>query len=96
MKNLWQDIRYGLRMLAKSPGFTAVAVLTLAAGIGANTAVFSVINSFLFSPLPVRDPNRLVVVACHDTKNEDPHEISQLDFKDLEARTGSGGGWGGA
>ena len=86
MKNLWQDVRYGLRMLAKSPGFTAVAVLTLAAGIGANTAVFSVINSFLFSPLPVRDPNRLVVVACHDTKNEDPHEISQLDFKDLEAQ----------
>ena len=86
MKNLWQDVRYGLRMLAKSPGFTAVAVLTLAAGIGANTAVFSVINSFLFSPLPVRDPNRLVVVACHDTKDQDPHEISQLDFKDLEAQ----------
>ncbi len=86
MKNLWQDVRYGLRMLAKSPGFTAVAVLTLAAGIGANTAVFSVINSFLFSPLPVRDPNRLVVVACHDTKNDYPHEISQLDFKDLEAQ----------
>ena len=86
MKNLWQDVRYGLRMLAKSPGFTAVAVLTLAAGIGANTAVFSVINSFLFSPLPVRDPNRLVVVACHDPKNDYPHEISQLDFKDLEAQ----------
>lgn len=86
MKNLWQDLRYGLRMLAKSSGFTAVAVLTLAAGIGANTAVFSVINSFLFSPLPVRDPNRLVVVACHDPKNDDPHEISQLDFKDLEAQ----------
>jgi len=86
VKNLWQDVRYGIRMLAKSPGFTAVAVLTLAAGIGANTAVFSVINSFLFSPLPVRDANHLVVIAAHDAKSNYPHEISQMDFKDLEAQ----------
>ena len=86
MKNLWQDVRYGIRMLAKSPGFTIVAVLTLAVGIGANTAVFSVVNSFLFSPLPVRDANRLVVVACHDPKSNYPHEISLLDLKDFEAQ----------
>ena len=89
MKNLWQDIRFGIRMLAKSPGFTAIAVLTLAAGIGANTAVFSVVNSFLFNPLPVRDAGRLVVVAYHTADDDDPREISHLDFKDLQARNDS-------
>src|SRR5262249_24890836 len=63
LETLWQDGRYGARMLRKNLGFTAVAVLTLALGIGANTALFTAIDTLMFRPLPARDPGRLVFVA---------------------------------
>jgi putative ABC transport system permease protein len=58
--NLWQDLNYGLRLIRKNPGFSAVVVLTLAVGIGANTAIFSVVNAVMLRSLPFKDPDRLV------------------------------------
>jgi hypothetical protein len=59
MTSVWQDVRYGLRVLAKSPGFTAIAIMTLALGIGATTTIFSVIDSVLLNPFPYKNADRL-------------------------------------
>ena len=87
MSTLLHDLRYGFRMLAKNPGFTAVAVLTLALGIGANTAVFSVVNTVLLKPLPYAEPDRLMTVESMNTRGAPiPNSLSYPDFFDFRAQ----------
>jgi putative ABC transport system permease protein len=85
-----RDARYGARMLRRNPSFVAVVTLTLALGIGANTAIFSVVNSVLLKPLPFKDPNRLVIIWENDTKNRATNSpVSLSDFVDWKDQTGA-------
>ena len=85
LQDLWRDLSYGLRTLARSPGFTLAAVVTLALGIGANTAVFSVVNSVVLRPLPFHEPEQLVMLWENNPETwNDVDQVSSADFVDWQ------------
>ena len=89
LETFWQDVRYGARSLRKSPGPTAIAVLTLALGVGANTALFSVVKGVLLNSLPYRQPDRLVAMARGNSQTPLPTNVSYGEVDDWKARTRS-------
>jgi len=84
IESVWQDVRYAARTLAKSPGFTATALLSLALGIGLNTAIFSAINAVLLRPLPYKDPERIVYIGQTADGERIPSGINPVNFLEWE------------
>src|SRR5258706_947830 len=87
METLLQDVRYAVRRLRKSPGFTAVAVITLALGIGANTAIFSVVNSVLLRPLPYKDPAQIAWISEIWPQMHDVAMVPSADWANWHAQS---------
>jgi putative ABC transport system permease protein len=88
LTEIYQDLKYSARMLRKNPGFAAVVVITLALGIGANTAIFSFVNAVILNPLPLPDSDRLVVI--NETTNQGREmSVSLLNFNDWRERANS-------
>jgi len=95
LDNSWQDIRYALRMLRKNPAFTVTAVLTLALGIGGNTAIFTVIRAVLLNPLEFRDPDRLVYFSIDNPRRKVQNaSFSLTQFTEMQAAAKSFSGLG--
>ena len=89
METLWQDLRFGWRMLIRRPAFSAIAILALALGIGANTAIFSVVNTVLLKPLPYRDPQRLVLIWTRFLPDLPQNWVSGPEVVDFRERSKS-------